>query len=146
MIITALIVSIIVVLVSIGGYKILTGIWPGSRLVIEDSPVSVSGLDEGEARFMFFYTDWCPFCTQSKEPWNSFKQLMNNNPRKYGGNTIIFEQVNCESQISKCSLYNIKEYPTFKVQTKDKLYKMAGKPTVESFRAFLKAALGKETI
>ena len=145
MIFTAILISILVVTVVIGGYKILTGIWPGGRLIIEDSPISVSGLDNGEAKLMFFYTDWCPFCTQSKEPWNSFKQLMNNNPKKYGGTTILFEQVNCESQQSKCALYNIKEYPTFKLQTTDKVYKMAGKPTVESFRAFLKAALGNES-
>jgi thiol-disulfide isomerase/thioredoxin len=145
MIITALIISIIVVIVGIVGYKMSTGIWPGGRLIVEDSPVSVSGLNTGEAKLMFFYTDWCPFCIQSKEPWGSFKQLMNNSPKQYGGTSILFEQVNCESQESRCALYNIKEYPTFKLQTKEKVYKMLGKPSVESFRAFLKSALGSES-
>ena len=145
MILTALIIAIVVATVAIGGYKMMTGIWPGGRLIIEDSPVSVSGLNTGEARLMFFGTEWCPFCVQSKEPWNSFKQLMNNNPRKYGGTTILFEHVDCEAQQSKCALYNIKEYPTFKLQTKEKVYRMMGKPSVESFRAFLTSALGKES-
>jgi hypothetical protein len=70
---------------------------------------------------------------------------MNNSPKQYGGTSILFEQVNCESQESRCALYNIKEYPTFKLQTKEKVYKMLGKPSVESFRAFLKSALGSES-
>ena len=145
MIFNAILISLLVVVIVIGGYKLITGIWPGGRLIIEDPPSIASGLEDTEARFMFFYTDWCPFCTQSKDPWNSFKQLMNNAPKTYGGKTIVFEEINCESQTGKCALYNIKEYPSFKVQTTQKVYKMSGKPSVESFRAFLKSALGQES-
>ena len=143
--ITALLISAIVVGILIVMYRSMTGIWPGARLVIEDAPVTATGISDGEAKFMFFYTDWCPFCVKAKSQWSSFKQMMKNNPKTYGGKTIYFEEVNCDTQVGRAALYKIDSYPTFKLQTKEKVYRMTGKPTVDSFRSFLKSALGNES-
>jgi hypothetical protein len=57
---------------------------------------------------------------------------------------FIFEEINAEADKGKSALYQIKAYPTFKLETSDKVYEMLGPPTVESFRAFLESALGSE--
>lgn len=138
-----LVVSLIVVLLAIFGYYSLTGTPPGARLVEQDPPVD-GGLDDGQAKFMFFYATWCPHCRTAKTPWHSFMQLHKNQGLTYGGHQITFEEINAEVDKGKSALYNIDAYPTFKLQTKDKLYMMIGAPTVENFREFLKKALGSE--
>ena len=141
--ITELIVSLIVVLSVIGIYYAVTGKPPGARLIEQDLPVD-SRLDEGNANFMFFYATWCPHCRNAKDPWHSFQQLVKNQGLQYGGNRITFEEINAEVDKGKTALYNIQAYPTFKLQTKDKLFEMVGAPTVTNFREFLKKALGSE--
>lgn len=138
-----LIVSAIVVLGSIWIYYAVTGTPPGAKLIVQEPPVD-SGLDEGQANLMFFYATWCPHCKTAKQPFHSLKQVIQNEALTYGGHTLTFEEVNAEVDKGKSALYNINAYPTFKLQTKDKLYEMVGAPTVTNFRAFLKKALGDE--
>ncbi len=141
--ITELIVSLIIVLAVIGGYYWWTGTPPGARL-IEQEPPADSGLDDNQANFMFFYTSWCPYCKHAQQPWGSLKQFIKNSGYKYGGKTISFEEINAETDKGKAALYNIQAYPTFKIQTSDKLYEMVGKPNLDHFREFLKKAIGDE--
>jgi thiol-disulfide isomerase/thioredoxin len=140
-----IIIALLVVVISIVGYRTLTGIWPGSRMIIQDPPVSSSKVSQSDAKFMFFYTEWCPYSQKAKDPWLSFQQTLKNTPRTYGGKRITFEEIDAEAERGKSALYQIKQYPTFKLQTSDKVYEMLGKPTVASFRAFLISALGKES-
>jgi thiol-disulfide isomerase/thioredoxin len=141
--ITELIVSAIVVIGFIGIYYWYTGTPPGARLIEQEPPME-SGLDENQANFMFFYASWCPHCKVAQQPWHSLKQFIKNAGYKYGGKTVTFEEVNAETDKGKSALYSITAYPTFKLQTSDKLFEMVGKPTVENFREFLKKALGDE--
>jgi thiol-disulfide isomerase/thioredoxin len=141
--ITELIVSLIVVLIAIFGYYTITGTPPGAKLV-EQTPPTDGGLDDGQSNFMFFYATWCPHCQHAKTPWHSLQQLVKNQGLRYGGHTVTFEEINAEVDKGKSALYNIAAYPTFKLRTKDKLYEMIGAPTVENFREFLKKALGSE--
>jgi thiol-disulfide isomerase/thioredoxin len=141
--ISELIVSIIVVLASIGIYYWATGTPPGARLIEEEPPVA-SGLDEGQAKFMFFYATWCPYCKHAQQPYHSLKQFIKNSGYTYGGKKVTFEEINAEVDKGKTSLYNITAYPTFKVETSSKVYRMLGKPDVTNFREFLKKALGDE--
>ena len=141
--IAELIISIIVVLLAILGYYTFTGTPPGAR-IIEQTPPTDGGLDDGQAKFMFFYATWCPHCKTAKAPWESLEQLTKNQGLTYGGKKVSFEDINAEIDKGKTALYNIAAYPTFKLQTKDKLYEMVGAPTVANFREFLKKALGDE--
>ena len=140
---TELIVSLIVVLSFIGIYYWVTGTPPGARLIEQDPPVD-SKLDGNQANFMFFYASWCPHCKTAQQPWHSMKQFVKNSGYMYGGKKVTFEEINAETDKGKAALYDIKGYPTFKVQTSDKLYEMVGKPNVTNFREFLKKALGDE--
>ena len=139
-----IIIALLVVVISIVGYKTLTGIWPGSRIIVQDPPLSSSKVSETTAKFMFFYTEWCPYSQKAKEPWSSFKQILVNSPKTYGGKSIIFEDIDAEAEKGKSALYQVKQYPTFKLQTNDKVYEMLGKPSIAAFRAFFITALGKE--
>lgn len=142
---TELIVSLVVVAAFIGIYYATTGILPGATLIEQELPTGASGgLNAGEANLMFFYTTWCPYCHKAQDAWRSLEQLVKNNRYRYGGNIVTFEQINAESNKGKAALYNIKAYPTFKIETPTKLYEMVGAPTVSNFRTFLTKALGSE--
>ena len=142
--IVPLLVSLIVVVIVVSVYYAITGVMPGSATYIEE-PSVISDVNQEEARFMFFYTQWCGWSKEAKTTWDSFKQMMRNNPRKFGGKIIVFEEIDAESDKGKAALYKIEEYPTFKLKTADKVFTMISKPTVTSFRNFLISALGKET-
>ncbi len=143
--ISTILICIVVVATVIILYYSSEGILPGSRLIVQDIPVDTNKIDATHARFIFFYVTWCPYSVTARDIWDSFKQSMRNNPKTYGGKTIEFEEVNCETQKGKAALYGIKHYPTFKVQTDKKVYEMLGKPSINTFRNFLIAALGKES-
>jgi thiol-disulfide isomerase/thioredoxin len=104
-----------------------------------------NGLDEDQARFMFFYTTWCPWSVKAQKSWNSFKQMLKNNPTKYGGKTIVFEEINAESDKGKAALYNVKQYPTFKLETTKKVFVLQAVPDPATFDVFLSGTLGKKT-
>lgn len=142
---TGLMIAIVVVVVSILLYKNVTGIMPGAKLVLSTPSSEPSGLDDNTAKFMFFYTTWCPHSRKAEGPWKSFQQVIKNTPRKYGGMQLEFEDVNAEGQTTKAALYGIKHYPTFKIQTKDSVYEFVGLPTVDNFRQALISTFGQET-
>jgi thiol-disulfide isomerase/thioredoxin len=137
-------ISLLLVTISVLGYYLVTQTWPGSRLLISSPPVAHSGIDDDSAKFMFFYTTWCPWSKKAQTPWSSFKEQQKNTRYTYGGKTVTFEEINADSDKGKTALYQIKGYPTFKLETKDKVFEMKGAPTTESFREFLKNALGAE--
>jgi thiol-disulfide isomerase/thioredoxin len=139
------IVAFLVVLASIVMYYNYTGILPGSKLIVQEPPISGDTVDNLHAKFMFFYTTWCPYSQQAQDPWRSFKQSLQTNSKTYGGKTVIFEEIDCDRNLSKAGIYLVKAYPTFKLQTESKVYEMIGKPTPANFRAFLIAALGQES-
>lgn len=143
---TDMILSLFIVLVIFGIiifiYHWQTGNFPGSKMIIEDPPLEHNGLDPKQARFIFFYTSWCPHCKTAMPIWNSFKQTLKNNPVTYGDFQVLFEDVNAESNKSKSALYSIKAYPTFKIETGKKVVEMKLPPTVANFDLFLVSVLG----
>lgn len=139
-------ITLVVVIAAIVIYYLVWGIMPGaSVLSVTEPPMTNNGLEENQAKFMFFYTTWCPWSKKAQQPWASLKEVHKNTPKKYGTTTVVFEEVNAENEKGKAALYGIKGYPTFKLETKDKVYEMLGKPSVAAFRAFLITVLGKES-
>jgi len=136
-------VSVVVVLLVIVIYYFTRGIMPGSRTIVTSPPLENS-MDENQSKFMFFYTPWCPWCKKAQQPWASLKELISNSNYTYGGKKVVFEEINCDSDKGKATLYKITGYPTFKVETNMKVFEFSGKPTVKNFRSFLKEVLGPE--
>lgn len=140
------VIAIVVVVGFIFLYNYRSGVMPGAKLVMAEQPhTQPGGLDANQAKFMFFYTTWCPYSRKAETPWKSFKELLKNKPTKYGDTTIVFEDVDAEAQTAKAALYNIQSYPTFKVQTQDSVYEYVGAPTISNFRDALSSTFGKET-
>jgi thiol-disulfide isomerase/thioredoxin len=140
------IVTLVTVVGAIVIYYFVWGVMPGASVVaVTDPPISTSGLEENQAKFIFFYTTWCPWSKKAEQPWASLKQIHKNSNKKYGGTTVIFEEVNAESETAKAALYGVKAYPTFKLETSTKVYEMLGKPSASAFKAFLITVLGQES-
>lgn len=137
-------IVVVTFIVIVLAYRFFVGYYPGSKFIIEDPPLEKNGLDGDQARLMFFYTTWCPWSTKARTAWNSFKQLLTNTPVKYGGKTIIFEEIDAESDKGKAALYRVHEYPTFKLETNDKLFLFKAIPDPVTFEAFLTSALGQK--
>lgn len=140
---TEAIVALIVVVASIGLYYAITGTPPGAR-ILEQEPPTDNGLDSNQAKFMFFYASWCPYCKTAEQQVRSLKQLITNNGYTYGGKHVAFDEINGETDKGKKALYGITAYPTFKIETAEKIYTLVGRPSVEVFRDFLQKALGQE--
>jgi len=141
-----LIVSLCVVGVFLGLYYAFKDVPPGAKVIQQTPPLTSNGLESNQAKFIFFYVTWCPHCKHAQQPWASMKELLKNRKYTYGGKEILFEEVNAEGDKGKSALYKINAYPTFKLETTDKLYEMIGKPSTASFRAFLINALGPEKV
>ena len=140
---TFLIVLVTCILIVVG-WKYWKGYYPGSSYIVEEPPITRNGLDEGQAKFMFFYTPWCPHCKTSHPVWSSLKETLKNTPATYGGHTVLFEEINCDADKGKSALYKIEGYPTFKLETDSKLYDFKGKPSVTALDAFLVQVLGQK--
>lgn len=138
---TVLVVVIAVVLV----FRSKKHFYPASKLIIEDPPIEHNGLEAGQARFMFFYTTWCPWCKKAQAPWRSFKQQVKNGNVLYGDYKVQFEEINGEADKGKNALYKINAYPTFKIETIDKVVTFKGVPDPLTFDAFLTSVLGPKT-
>jgi len=146
MILEAFLVSLVVVVSAILLYYVFFQVPPGAKMIVKPPPITSSSLEPNQARFMFFYATWCPHCRNAQTPWSSFKELTKNSHYTYGGKDIIFEEINADSDKGKSALYGINAYPTFKLETQDKVYEMVGRPSVDTFKEFLKSALGPEKV
>jgi thiol-disulfide isomerase/thioredoxin len=128
-------------LILIFGWKYFKGFYPGSSYIVEDPPVAKNGVEPGQAKFMFFYTTWCPWSHKAWPKWRAFKQQLENKPRQYGGYTLTLEEVDAEADKGKAALYSVKSYPSFKLTTQDKTFVMQGTPDPLTFDVFLKGTL-----
>jgi len=142
---TEMIVSFAVVCIFVGVYYAIRGFPPGARVIIK-KPIIGDHVKENQAKFMFFYVTWCPHCKKAQQPWYSFKELFKNRHYTYGGKEVIFEEINCEADKGKAALYQISSYPTFKLETDEKIFEMDEKPNSDTFRNFLIKSLGSEKI
>ncbi len=138
-------VVLVVVGIGVALFRWKKGFYPASTMIIEDPPIQHNGLEAGQARFMMFYTTWCPWCKKAQAPWRSFQQQVTNMKTKYGGHRILFETINAEVDKGKSALYKIAAYPTIKVETTEKVVQFQGVPDPMNFDAFLRAVLGEPT-
>jgi hypothetical protein len=140
---TELLIAIVASVLIIGIYWVIRGFPPGVA-TYQMPPVTPNGIDTGQAKFMFFYTPWCPHCKTAQPVWASLKETLKNTPSTFGGHSIIFEEINCDSDKGKSALYKIEGYPTFKLETDSKLYDFKGRPSVAGLETFLTQILGQK--
>jgi len=140
---TEILIALALALLVVGIYSAIRGYPPGVS-TYQMPPLTQNGIDPGQAKFMFFYTPWCPHCKTAQPIWASLKETLKNTPSTFGGHTVIFEEINCDSDKGKSALYKIEGYPTFKLETDSKLYDFKGRPSVAGLEAFLTQVLGQK--
>lgn len=129
----------------VGIYWAVRGFPPGITTYQSSAPpISTNGLDPGQAKFMFFYTPWCPHCKTAQPVWASLKETLKNTPSTFGDHTITFEEINCDSDKGKSALYKIESYPSFKLETGSTVYEYRGRPSVQELTKFLVTVLGTQ--
>ena len=137
-------ITIVTFLVIVVVYRLVAGYYPGSKFIVEEAPAPTNGLDSDQARFMFFYTAWCPWSDKAQGPWKSYKQMIKNQKATFGDKNIIFEEVDADIYKGKAALYQIKQYPTFLLETSGKVYTLIAIPHPATFESFLIGMLGQK--
>jgi thiol-disulfide isomerase/thioredoxin len=97
-----------------------------------------------EAKFYFFYTDWCGFSQKALPIWDSIEESLQGNAL-FGKTRVTPVRVNAEEDRETTTLYEVQGYPTMMLETSDSLYKYEGKRTKEDLLQFLRDKLGQET-
>lgn len=97
-----------------------------------------------EAKFYFFYTDWCGFSQKALPIWDSIEEALQSNAL-FGKTRVTPVRVNAEEDRETTTLYEVQGYPTMILETSDSLYKYEGKRTKEDLLQFLRDKLGQET-
>lgn len=88
----------------------------------------------------YFTVDWCPYCKSSKNDWDNFAD--NYNGRVINGYTISCVKKNCTNNedpeiIRLVDKYDIKGYPTVKMEKDGKLIDFDAKVTNDSLTKFV---------
>jgi len=93
-----------------------------------------------------FTVDWCPYCTKAKPEWNSFKS-------KYHGKTHKGYSISCvehdctkskDPEIKKLvDKFNIKGYPTIKMEKDGQVIDFDAKVTVDGLSQFVENVVKK---
>lgn len=135
-----LLISVSAFIIIVGAWKMYRGFYPGSRLYEESLPTP-NDLDAKTARFIMFYANWCPHSRDVKPKWDSLKKVIDDTKEKFGNRSVSIERVDCEAHQAKCSRYRVDSYPTYKLETNEKVYEYQGAPNVTLWKTFLKAAL-----
>jgi thiol-disulfide isomerase/thioredoxin len=92
-----------------------------------------------EANLYFFYTNWCGFSKKAMPEWEKLKDDL------YFGKTHINPiAVDCETDQTTCSLYNVEGYPSVVLETKTGLTEMKKQVTHANLLSFLRESLGEE--
>ena len=99
-----------------------------------------------DATFYFFYTTWCGYSKKACPHWNEFKRLIETRKVTYGGKEVKLVAVDAEEHSKMAKNFDIKGYPSFRLQIAGKTYEYEGAPSVDKFREFLKKTLGYELI
>lgn len=134
-----IIISIIVfILFAVFGYYLYTQY--GSPVVEKKNAEIYNATDPKEATIYFFYADWCPHCKQAKPVWEAFKT--NYNGKEINGYKLNVVSVDCSNAekpevANMIDRYDIKSYPTIKIQFGDRIYEFDAKITSENLEQFV---------
>lgn len=125
-------------------YWAFRGFLPASR-VVELALVQPNTLDTKSATFTLFHVKWCPYSRDGVSAMKQLQGLIDEHKYTYGGKRVEIALVDCERKKKACETYSIDAYPTYKLETSEKMYEYIGPNDITTYRTFLAAALGKES-
>ena len=96
--------------------------------------------NEKTATFYMFGTTWCPYCKIAVPIWEDY--VKNNQNLKVGNYNVLFKSVDCDSEKNISDKFNIKGYPTFKLERgPGDIVDFEAKPTQANFTSLLQTSL-----
>lgn len=136
----AALITVVVLVFGIALFWALRGFLPASRIV--ELPLSITAPGSGPftADFNFYYTSWCPYCTDATPAVRSLNTLVQG--ATYGNATVSVNFVNCETNSAKCRTAGVDGYPSYSLVTPQKTFHYAGPPKTATYEQFLVSALG----
>ncbi len=129
-----IVIPLILIVVVVFGYKMFSGVAPGSKLIVEDPPIQ-NNQDPNQATFMFFYTTWCPHCISAKPEWKAFVE--ENKDKVFNGKRVNFVDVDCDKEPALADKYDVSGYPTIKLDKGSEIIEFKSKPTKSTLMEFL---------
>lgn len=93
-----------------------------------------------KANLYFFHTDWCGHCIKAMPEWEKLER----GPTRFGDTEVSFIRVNAEKERETADLYEVRAYPTLKLETPTALYEYSGRPTADGLTDYLRKTFGKE--
>ena len=93
-----------------------------------------------KANLYFFHTDWCGHCIKAMPEWEKLEA----GPRQFGNTEVSFIRVNAEKDRETADLYEVRAYPTIKLETSTALYDYSSRPTADGLTDYLRKTFGKE--
>ena len=127
--------QILAVLVFVVGVYFALRYWKAGDYAWTPNVVSGDAMQDGTARVIMFYVDWCPHCKKAKPIWQGLHEQFDG--KTQGAYTLSIESVNCESDVPTAKLYDIEAYPTFKFVRKDKIYTYKGPLRKDTLTQFI---------
>jgi thiol-disulfide isomerase/thioredoxin len=132
----AVAVAVIFVLCSVWAYY--TYIRPNIYKEFVDNKEFRKGVDlPKEATLFFFGTTWCPHCKSATKTWEDYKKSIGGNGSAVNGVVITFREVDCDKESKLAATYNVKGYPTIKLERGPKVVEFDSKPTVPLLKQFV---------
>ncbi len=130
--------SVLFVVLFIVGYKHFRGFYPGST-IIEMPAVR----DPDAPRLLFFYTTWCPHSQKALGEWKSLKEMLKG--KTLGGKRLQFVPYDGDGEEGAVARYGVDAYPTFILETVDKVVTYEGHAKASRLHSWLIGQLGEET-
>ena len=133
---TILFVSLLAVGLLFLAYRIYSQTQMETRNYIENNEFN-DKVKTNKSNLLFFYTDWCNHCQNSKPIWENVKK-----DSKFHQFNLNFVDINGDDEKNRKLLktYNIKEYPTIILDHDDKKFIFDAKLETETLMKFLSFA------
>lgn len=133
-----IILVIVFIVFAVFGYYMYTQY--GSPVIEKKNADIYQASDPKEATIYFFYADWCPHCKRAKPTWEDFTN--NYNGKTINGYKLNVVSVNCSNAdkpdtANMIDRFDIKSYPTIKIQFGDQIYEFDAKITSENLEQFV---------
>ena len=104
----------------------------------ENAPPSSE--NQKTATLYMFGTSWCPHCKTAKPIWDDY--VSNNDNLKVGNYDILFKSVDCDAEKNIADKFNVKGYPTFKLERgPGDVVEFEAKPSEDNFNSLLQSSL-----
>ena len=117
------IIIICILILCIVGYLIYT-IWFNKKETYPNS---------NKKTFLFFYTDWCSYCSRYKSTHKKLTAYINKNMPN-----VTVKDIDCDKNEDLVKKYGIEGFPTLILESNGKSVTFTGEKTLENLIQFIK--------